>query len=41
MTHDEWQQLQDQLWERYCRRELDSEEYCAASLGLGPDPVTS
>lgn len=38
MTHEEWQAAQDDLWDRYCRDKLDSDEYVQASLGLGPDP---
>jgi hypothetical protein len=34
----EWKESQDSLWDRYIRKELDSEEYCNLSLGLGPDP---
>lgn len=39
MTTEEWQALQDELYDRFCRKELDPEEYCEASLGLGPDPA--
>jgi hypothetical protein len=39
MTTEEWQALQDELYDRFCRKELDPGEYCEASLGLGPAAV--